>query len=51
MDRKISISIITYNEEAKIGDALESVKWADEIVVVDSYSTDRTVEICRKYTD
>ena len=51
MSEKISVSIITFNEEAKIRDALESVRWADEIVVVDSYSTDRTVEICKEYTD
>jgi glycosyltransferase involved in cell wall biosynthesis len=48
---KLSVYIMTYNEEAKIVDCLESVKWADEIVVMDSFSTDRTVEICRKYTD
>ena len=48
---KLSVTIITLNEEGKIRDALESVKWADEIVVVDSGSTDKTVEICRGYTD
>lgn len=47
----LSVAIITYNEEDNIGDALESVKWADEIVVIDSFSTDRTQEICRQYTD
>ncbi|MBI5674230.1 MAG: glycosyltransferase family 2 protein [Nitrospirae bacterium] len=47
----LSVAIITHNEEENIKDALESVKWADEIVVVDSFSTDRTVEICKKYTD
>lgn len=47
----LSVAIITYNEEDNIRDALESVKWADEIVVVDSFSNDRTVEICREYTD
>jgi glycosyltransferase involved in cell wall biosynthesis len=47
----LSVAIITYNEEEKIRDALESVKWADEIVVVDSFSRDRTAEICREYTD
>jgi len=47
----LSVAIITHNEEENIGDALESVKWADEIVVVDSFSTDRTIEICKKYTD
>src|SRR3990172_3323980 len=48
---KLSVTLITYNEEANIQDALESVRWADEMVVLDSFSTDRTVEICKKYTD
>ena len=39
---KISATIITLNEEANIGEACESVRWADEIVVVDSGSTDQT---------
>jgi len=39
------------NEEANIEAALDSVKDAAEIVVIDSFSSDRTVEICRKYTD
>jgi glycosyltransferase involved in cell wall biosynthesis len=42
---KISAYIIAYNEERNIGDAIRSVQWADEIVVVDSFSSDRTVEI------
>jgi glycosyltransferase involved in cell wall biosynthesis len=45
----LSVAIITYNEEANIRRTLESVKWADEIVVVDSGSTDRTCEIAREY--
>ena len=49
--RPISVITLTQNEEAKIGRCLESVRWADEIVVVDSFSQDRTVEICREYTD
>jgi len=49
--QKLSVTIITLNEEQNIRDALESVKWADEIVVVDSGSTDKTVEICKEYTD
>lgn len=47
----ISVCIITCNEEIKIRDCLESVRWADEIVVVDSHSSDATVDICREYTD
>lgn len=48
---QLSVIIITKNEENNIRRALESVKWADEIVVVDSHSTDNTVNICREYTD
>ncbi|OGW45467.1 MAG: hypothetical protein A2Y66_08825 [Nitrospirae bacterium RBG_13_41_22] len=48
---KISATIITYNEEENIRDCLQSIKWADEIIVVDSGSSDRTVEICSEYTD
>lgn len=46
---KLSVFIMTFNEKAKIKDCLESVKWADEIVVMDSFSTDGTVEMCREY--
>ncbi len=45
---KISAVIIAHNEERKIGRALESVSWADEILVVDSGSTDRTAELARE---
>lgn len=48
---KLSINIITKNEENNIKECLESVKWADEIIVVDSFSTDKTVEIAKHYTD
>ncbi|MFQ5682110.1 MAG: glycosyltransferase family 2 protein [Candidatus Binatia bacterium] len=48
---EISAIIVCFNEEHNIRDCLESVKWCDEIVVVDSFSTDRTVQICRQYTD
>src|SRR6266498_1019717 len=41
---KISATIITFNEEANIRDACNSVAWADEIIVVDSGSTDKTRE-------
>ncbi len=46
---KLSIAILTHNEAANIERTLESVAWADELVVVDSGSTDNTVEIARRY--
>ncbi|MFH1552378.1 MAG: glycosyltransferase family 2 protein [Candidatus Omnitrophota bacterium] len=46
---KLSVVILTKNEEDKIRNCLESLKWVDEIVVVDGYSTDATVDICRGY--
>lgn len=48
---KISIILITLNEEKNIAGCLESVKWADEIILVDSGSTDKTTEIAAKYTN
>jgi glycosyltransferase involved in cell wall biosynthesis len=42
---KISVCIITFNEEKNIAEAINSVLWADEILVVDSNSTDKTREI------
>ena len=52
MDKaKLSIYMITYNNERTVEKALRSIQWADEIVVVDSFSVDRTVEICRQFTD
>jgi glycosyltransferase involved in cell wall biosynthesis len=47
----ITATIITLNEAANIAGALESVGWADEIIVVDAESTDETVAIARRYTD
>jgi glycosyltransferase involved in cell wall biosynthesis len=43
--QNISAYILTYNEAEKLKAAPESVLWADEIVVIDSYSTDATAEI------
>jgi glycosyltransferase involved in cell wall biosynthesis len=48
---KISAIIITKNEEERIRECLESVTWVDEIVVVDSYSSDKTLDIAAEYTD
>lgn len=44
----ISVLILTKNEELNLPFCLESVRWCDDIVVFDSYSTDRTVEIAQK---
>lgn len=48
---KLSVIIATKNEERNIQNCLESIKWADEIVIVDDMSTDKTVEICKRYTE
>lgn len=50
MDR-VSVVVVTLNEAKNIERCLESVRWADEIVIVDSFSTDQTVEIARRYTE
>lgn len=47
----LSVIVITKNEESRINACLESVKWADEIIVVDNGSKDNTLEIAKKYTD
>jgi glycosyltransferase involved in cell wall biosynthesis len=51
MMQTLSVVLVTLNEEKNIDRCLQSVRWADEIVVVDSFSVDRTVELARKYTD
>jgi glycosyltransferase involved in cell wall biosynthesis len=48
---KISAAILTYNSEKHIENVLKKLYWCDEIVIVDSYSTDATLEICKKYTN
>lgn len=45
---KVSVYIIAFNEERKIADAISSVAWADEIVVIDSHSKDRTAQIAEE---
>jgi glycosyltransferase involved in cell wall biosynthesis len=47
---KLTVTVITLNEAANIDAALASVAWADEIVVIDSGSTDATAAIARRYT-
>lgn len=47
---KLSVVISSYNEEKKIEECLDSVKWADEIIVIENSSTDNTAKIARKYT-
>lgn len=51
MKTPITVTVRTFNEELNIRDCLESVRWADEIIVVDAHSTDRTAEIAREFTD
>ncbi len=47
----VSIVIIAKNEEKRLEDCLKSAAWASEIVILDDMSTDRTVELARRYTD
>lgn len=47
--RRISVLILTFNEEINLADCLESVPWRDDIFVIDSGSTDRTLEIANQY--
>ena len=50
--KKLSVTVIAYNEVDRLGDCLESVSgWADEIIVFDNGSTDGTIELAKKYTD
>ena len=46
----LSVVVLTKNEESRIAACLESVSWADEIVVVDDGSADNTVNVVKKYT-
>jgi len=47
----VSVVVLTKNEEANIADCLDSVWWADEVIVVDDFSADQTREIASKFTD
>jgi glycosyltransferase involved in cell wall biosynthesis len=48
---RISVIVPTGNREDVIEDCLKSVRWADELIVVDSFSTDGSLQIARKYAD
>ena len=48
---KLTITVVTWNEEERLRACLESAAWADEIVVVDAESTDKTVAVAREFTD
>ena len=48
---RVSVTIIAWNEEDRLKACLESVGWADEIIVIDAESTDKTVQVAREFTD
>lgn len=48
---RLSVVVISKNEEERLRGCLESVAWADELIVVDAESTDKTVQIAREFTD
>lgn len=47
----LSVVVLTKNEELRIAKCLDSVQWADELIIVDDESTDKTVEVARRFTD
>lgn len=51
MTKKISAVLAVKNEEKRIVGCLESIKWVDEIIIIDMHSTDKTIKLCRKYTN
>ncbi len=48
---KVSGLIICKDEEKNIEECLKSIRWCDEIVIIDSFSTDNTIGIAKNYTD
>jgi len=50
-ENKITVIIPCYNNEDIIKDCLESIKWTDEILICDSFSNDKTLEIAKAYTN
>lgn len=51
MREQISACVIVYNQEHKLRRCLESIRWCTEIVVLDSFSTDKTVDVAKEFTD
>lgn len=49
--QNLSALVLTYNEEKQIEDCLESISWLKKVVVIDSFSDDRTKEICQQYAN
>jgi len=49
--RRLSVVVVTLNEEERLRACLESVAWADELIVIDALSQDKTVQIAREFTD
>ncbi len=49
--KSISAFVVSFNEEENIERCLKSLSWCDETLVVDSFSTDKTIEFAKKYTD
>lgn len=47
----ITSVVITKNEEKMLEECLKSITWCDEIIIIDSHSTDKTIEIAKKYTN
>lgn len=47
---KVSAVVIAYNDAPNMRKCLESLHWVDELVVIDSHSTDGTTDICREFT-
>ncbi|MCG8457399.1 MAG: glycosyltransferase, partial [Holophagales bacterium] len=48
---RVSVVVTTFDEEHNIAACLDSLLWGDEILVVDSFSNDRTPEIVREYEE
>lgn len=51
MKNKLSIVVLTHNDELRIVDCLESVRFADELIVIDDNSSDRTIDLIKQFTD